>query len=283
MFQEYSKYGWLNHRNFVDAGGIVDWESRRKLQEDVAPFLRALQRRMITSNSISDEKRRADQKAGRSSFSSSPDGVSSSSNSSAGGAAQVAQNTPLLEKLAQQCKERVATVNAQILEKELQITVFIELQMQLKRGSICTSPAAAEIGVKLVFGNTTQSAHDALRAAGLTVGRTTATSIVNGLVDKYIAGNDQYLEDVANDDLKSMLVIFDINVMPRWMKRLISDQQFTQQLATMSVLLRSLSTPDGAKTTVEEAAGTVRSIGKARSVHQNVSQDDQFHVCMSPE
>lgn len=62
-----------------------------------------------------------------------------------------------------------------------------------------------------------------------------------------------YLADVVEADRQSMLVIFDNYVMQRWLKRLISDKQFTQQLATMSVLLRTLSTPDGEETTIEEA------------------------------
>lgn len=88
---------------------------------------------------------------------------------------------------------------------------------------------------------------------GLCSGRTTVEYIVKGLVQNYVDEVEKQLKLVAEDKAQLILVIFDNYVMPRWLKRMISTQQFTQQLATMSVLVRALSVPDAASPSPEEA------------------------------
>lgn len=88
--------------------------------------------------------------------------------------------------------------------------------------------------------NATQSCHDHMSYVGMSGGRSFVEDLMKGMVNTAIQAIKTLLEKVARNGLSIILVIFDNYVKQRLRKNMNSDEKFSVQWPTMSVLVKEL-------------------------------------------
>ena len=98
-------------------------------------------------------------------------------------------------------------------------------------------PALVEAGVLADLGNMTAEAQNAMATMGLCCHRLTSHEIINSMCELYEKDLFTQLESFWHNENDVILTVLDNKKFQRWLKRKLIDQDFTQQTASISVLV----------------------------------------------
>jgi hypothetical protein len=137
-------------------------------------------------------------------------------------------------------KEAAAKSDQGVLEKETMAANACELILNMRENGSALTPLGVQNGLIANLCGLSNQGQDIFSVEGIMCGRTTTKRILLDLGEVYNTYVDAYLKDSHGLNNEKILVIFDNYNILRWLKRVKTDEAFTQNAPSLSILVKRL-------------------------------------------
>jgi hypothetical protein len=148
------------------------------------------------------------------------------------------------ERLCNVSMEYITSVAAKYTEeltmKEALATSACEIVLQMRNSGHGLTPTGVHLGLLSNLCGFTNQGQDIFSAKGITCGRSTSKTIIDGLTKEYEKDVSNKIRNEARNNKKKILVIFDNYNILRWLKRIKTDATFTMNIPSISILVKVL-------------------------------------------
>jgi hypothetical protein len=141
----------------------------------------------------------------------------------------------ILEKKAEEAQLLSQT---DVIRQRATFLCELILNMRLNRSGF--TPTALEVGLVAGLCGMTQQGQDILTDMGLSAGRSTVRKVIRYFSTMYECDVIDTIEEAKCDPNRRLIVILDNWNVLRWLKRITSDQDFTRNIASLSVLIKAV-------------------------------------------
>ena len=137
-------------------------------------------------------------------------------------------------------KGEEAQLLSQTDEIRQRATFLCELILNMRLNRSGFTPTALEVGLVAGLCGMTQQGQDILTDMGLSAGRSTVRKVIRYFSTMYECDVINTIEEAKCDPNKRLIVILDNWNVLRWLKRITCDQDFTRNIASLSVLIKAV-------------------------------------------
>jgi hypothetical protein len=124
------------------------------------------------------------------------------------------------------------------------ITNICELILHIRLYKSGFSPTALEQGLIASICGMTNEGQDIFSSTGLSCSRTTVKKVLDYFINAYVARVKEHIQHARVDKNHRLMVILDNYNVLRWLKRMMSHNDFTRNIASLSVLIKSIPYSD---------------------------------------